>query len=166
MTINKQYAPFYKGWQGKVLGDKPSDDLLATAHNFGRAGKQSLALAMAMRPEGVSGAQIVMACGAPQNNHRRGLLASGYFKRDAVPANAQGHTVYKITLTPRGEAAIKRRAEAAAKATLATTDKPKRKATSKRKGKAKPVTAPEAPATAENAPAATPEAPQGNQPTA
>lgn len=151
--ISKVYAPLFKGWQVKVMGAKPADDLLATAHAFGRPGKQSLALAMAMRPEGVSGAQIVMACGAPQNNHRRGLIAGGQFKRDmSVPPNEQGHTVYRVTLTAKGEAAMKRKAEAEAKAAL-TGDVPAsgkakaRKAAGKGKGRKvkAPATTPAAP---------------------
>ena len=50
--------------QAKAMGNKPTADMLTTAHYFGRAGKQSLALAMAMRPEGVTAGQIIMACGA------------------------------------------------------------------------------------------------------
>ena len=145
-NISNTYAPQFKAWQAKQLGSKPNDDMLTVAHAFGRPGKQSLALAMAMRPEGVSGAQVVMACGAPQNNHRRDLLASGYFKRDnTVPHNDQGHTVYKITLTPKGEAAMKRRYEAADKATL-QGDAPK--ATKKAKGTGKRKPKGEAPAVA------------------
>lgn len=141
--VSKQYAPQFKGWQAKAMGSKPSDESLQTAHWFGRAGKQSLALAMAMRPEGVTGAQVVMACGAPQNNHRRDVLASGYFKREAVPATEAGHTVYKVTLTAKGEAAIKRRTEQAAAGAL--TDKPakaKRKAANRHARKAARKAAP------------------------
>ncbi len=145
------YAPFFKGWQVKALGAKPSDDMLATAHGLGlRPGKQALANAMALRPEGVSGSQIVMATGAQQLNRMRGLIAAGVVKREAVAANEQGHTVYKITLTAKGVTAIKRADEAKAKATLATADKPKAKKA--RKAKAVKVTAeaaPEAPVTAE-----------------
>lgn len=129
MTDNAQaghYAPMFKAWQVKVLGSKPTPDMLATVHGLGlRAGKQALANAMALRPEGVSGAQIVMACGAPQLNRMRGLIGAGVVKRDMnVSKNAQGHTVYKLTLTPRGEAAIKRATDAAAKAALPVTAKP------------------------------------------
>jgi hypothetical protein len=80
-----------KAWPVKQLGPKPSDELLATAHAFGRAGKQSLALAMAMRECGVTQGQIQIACGAPQNNHRIGLVRDGTFKRDmGVPKTEAG----------------------------------------------------------------------------
>ena len=141
MTDNHtaHYAPFFKAWQGKVLGSKPTTDQLGTMHGLRlRPGKQALACSMALRPEGVTGAQIVMACGAPQLNRMRGLIASGYVKREAVPASPQGHTVYKITLTPRGEAAIKRYAVAADKAALAPA-KPAKKGKAKRKPRPAPT---------------------------
>jgi hypothetical protein len=135
------YAPFFKGWQSKVLGSKPTDELLATVHGLGlRHGKQALANAMALRPEGVTGSQIVMATGAQQLNRMRGLIAAGVVKREAVAANEQGHTVYKITLTAKGSAAIKRAAEAAEKATLSQAEKPV-KAKAKKARKAKPAKA-------------------------
>lgn len=163
------YSTLFKGWQVKQLGTKPTDDMLATVHALGlRPGKQALANAMALRPEGVSGAQIVMATGAPQLNRMRGLIASGVVKRDmGAPANVQGHTVYKLNLTPKGETAINRAKVAADKAALngGETVKPKAKkakgaATAKRARKAK-VTAPEAVA---EAPAVATEvpAPQGD----
>lgn len=142
------YKPLFKAWQVKAMGEKPGADLLAHVHGLGlRPGKQALANAMALRAEGVTGAQIVMACGAPQLNRMRGLIADGHVKRQAVPPNAQGHTVYRITLTAKGEARIKRNAEAQATAAL-KGDAPKpAKAASKRKP-AKPAKVPAAPQTA------------------
>lgn len=141
------YAPMFKGWAVKQLGSKPSDEMLATVHGLGlRPGKQALANAMALRPEGVSGAQIVMACGAPQLNRMRGLIASGVVKRDNnTSRNDQGHTVYKLTLTPKGESAIKRASDAAAKAALTGDAKPakvKAKAKAKRPPRKAKVDAP------------------------
>lgn len=128
----------FKGWSTKHVGDKPSDDQLATMHGLGlRPGKQALACAMALRPEGVSGSQIVMVAGAPQLNRMRGLIAAGVVKRDnTAPRNAQGQSVYKLNLTPKGEAALKRAADKAAKTAL-TGDAPK---PVKGKGKGKKVT--------------------------
>lgn len=134
------YANVLKGWQVKQLGPKPSEADFATVHLLGlRPGKQALANAMALRADGVSAAQIVMATGAPQLNRMRGLIAAGVVKRPMVPANEQGHTVYKITLTPKGESVVKRATEAAEKAVVdggavkpvkakgkAKADKPKR----------------------------------------
>src|SRR4029077_19763373 len=100
------YKPQLKAWQGKLLGQKPGNDLLAVAHQFGRPGKQSLALAMALRPEGVTGSQVNIACGAPQNNHRVKLIRAKYFARVATPANELNHTVYKIELTAKGKAKV------------------------------------------------------------
>lgn len=151
-NVLNTYAPQLKAWS-KQLGNKPTAELLETAHCFGRAGKQSLALAMAMRTEGVTAGQIVMACGAPQNNHRRDVIAAGWFKRDMnVPANDAGHTVYQIKLTPKGEAEAKKRREALAATAVdgeaVTKAKPKAKvakAGGKKaaKGKTKPQATPQ-----------------------
>lgn len=118
-NISKFYAPYFKAWPVKQLGPRPSDQQLETAHAFGRPGKQSLAVAMSLRDGGVTGGQVVMVCHAPQNNHRIALVKAGLFKRDTSVPKADGlHTVYKLVLTPKGETAMKRRAEAEAKATL------------------------------------------------
>lgn len=149
MTANTNatgwYGQVFKAWQVKALGAKPTAEQLATIHALGaRPGKQALAIAMASRDSGVSGAQIVMACGAPQLNKMRGMIASGVLKRDAVGPNELGHSVYKVTLTAKGTAAIKRASEAAEKAALKGDAVPvkkakAKKAASKAKGKAKPV---------------------------
>lgn len=131
------YKAMFKGWQVKALGPAPTAEQLAIMHGLGlRPGKQALACAMAVRDTGVTGAQIVMACGAPQLNRMRGLIAAGVVKREAVPANDLGHTVYKLTLTPKGSKAIERAAAAAAKATLETGDAPAKAGKAKGKGKA------------------------------
>ena len=56
--------------------------------------------------DGVTGAQIVMACGAPQLNKMRGFITDALLKREAVAPAANGHTVYKLALTPRGTAKV------------------------------------------------------------
>jgi len=140
------YTNTFKAWQAKQLGPKPTADMLATVHGLGlRPGKQALANAMALRDCGVSGAQIVMACGAPQLNRMRGLISDGHVKREAVPPNELGHAVYKITLTPKGAKRVAGTAKAADKAAVSgdtNAAKPaKAKRTSKpRKAKVKPDT--------------------------
>lgn len=147
----------FKGWSAKHLGSKPTDDMLITAHKLGlRPGKQALAVSMALRPEGVSGSQIVMANGAPQLNRMRGLIAAGVVKRDMnAPANPQGQSVYKLELTPKGAKVIERTTALADKAALdGGTDKPakvtkakKAKVATPRKRKAKVIEAEQAPVT-------------------
>lgn len=156
----------FKNWSTKHLGSKPTDEMLATVHALGlRPGKQALANAMALRPEGVSGAQIVMMAGAPQLNRMRGLIGAGVVKRDMnAPVNPQGQAVYKLNLTSKGETAIKRAADLAAKQALDTGDtakpaKAKVKAKAKRKPKVK-APAVEQVASEPQAPADQP-APQG-----
>lgn len=135
------YATVLKGWQVKQLGSKPTEALLHTIHCLNaRPGKQALACAMALRPEGVTAGQIIMACGAPQLNKMRGFITDGLLKRDAVPPNGAGHTVYKLTLSAKGANKVKaseaRIAKAAAEADAKPADKaPKAKSKGKRKAK-------------------------------
>lgn len=162
------YGHVFKAWQVKLLGSKPTADMLAQIHKLNaRPGKQALACAMALRPEGVTGAQIVIACGAPQLNKMRGFITDSLLKRLPVSAAANGHQVYKLELTAKGLQRIKQAEARAAKAAeageTAEADKPakvkkaavkaagKGKGASKRKPKAEaPVTeqAPEQPAQA------------------
>ena len=120
------YTAFFSNWQANVLGSKPSAELLEKCHGLGlRPGKQALACAMSLRSEGVTGSQIVIACGAPQLNRMRGLIAEGIFKRHAAASNGQGHTVYMNTVTPKGESEIKRLSKVLANATASTAVPPK-----------------------------------------
>lgn len=127
-TILAAYASLFSGWQANVLGPKPTADQLAKIEGLGlRSGKQALAIAMSLRDIGVTGKQIVIACGAPQLNRMRGLIAEGLLKRQVVSANGEGHTVYKNTVTAKGESEIKRIAKVRANGT-ATTEAPLAKA--------------------------------------
>lgn len=144
------YAETFKSWAGpkaKLLGAKPTEALLANAHGLGcRPGKQALAIAMAMREHGVTGGEIVIACGAPQLNKMRGLISDSYLKREAAPLR-DGHTVYKLAVTPKGLQRIKRTEAAVAKADEAG------KADDSKPAKAKTTTAPRKPRTAKAKPA-------------
>jgi hypothetical protein len=140
VTDTAFYATTFKQWPVKLLGAKPTSEQLATAHAFGKHGKQSLALAMAMRDGGTTDPQIQLAVGLvdglsrPQNNHRKAVIEAGYFKRLPVSKNERNHTVYAIALTPKGKAYIDRKAAAPKAATEAA--KPK---AAKKPRKAKPV---------------------------
>jgi len=126
------YVPLFKNWQHKVLGPKPSAEQLASVHGLGcRPGKQALAIAMSTRDCGVTGSQIVMACGAPQLNKMRGLIADAYLREVPAPLADNGHKVYRNEVTAKGKQRIERVAKAeAAKvaAGAAETDKPADKA--------------------------------------
>lgn len=103
MTDANWYGTVFKAWQAKQLGSKPTAEMLATVHGLGaRPGKQAMAIAMGLRAEGVTGSQIVIACGAPQLNKLRGYVADALLKRVPAPPSAVGHTVYKLELTPKG----------------------------------------------------------------
>lgn len=99
------YADTFKAWPTKVAGAKPTADMLKAAHVFGKPGKQSLALAMAMRDGGVTAPQIEAVCERPQNNHRKRVIKLGYFTRVPTPADGT-YTVYKISLTDKGKARL------------------------------------------------------------
>lgn len=103
------YGDFFKVW-AKQHGPKPSADQLDAMHCLGlKPGKQALACAMALRDCGVTGPQIVLACGAPQLNRMRGLIDDKLVARlPASPDAVQGktHTVYKLVITPKGQKRI------------------------------------------------------------
>ncbi len=159
------YATVFKNWQAKVLGPKPTADMLASIHGLGaRPGKQALASAMALRECGVTAGQIVVACGAPQLNKMRGFITDSLLKRLPVPPSAEGHTVYRLELTAKGKQRVERTAKAAAEKAAEGDGKPakaaaKPKGAAKRKAKAKPAAA-ETPASEAASPAVTaPETP-------
>lgn len=129
------YTNVYASWS-KTLGPKPTEAQLALAHVFGKPGKQSLAVAMALRADGVTGSQIKQASGlfdgkfTPQLNHMRELITGNCFTREAVPGK------YVLTLAPKGQQFIDLHgAKAAAKVTAAPV-KAAAKAAKPRKAKA------------------------------
>lgn len=149
------YAAFFKSWAVKTHGARPTADLLDQAHGLGlRPGKQALAVAMSLRPDGITAGQMQHACGAPQRNRLTGLIDDAYLKRVAMPKVDGVHTVYKCTVTPKGlkriEATAKRAAdlEAAGKVDGAPKVKKVAKGTAPRKraSKAKVTDAPHVPA--------------------
>lgn len=161
------YAAMFKAWP-KAAGIKPTADALASVHALGlRPGKQAMANAMYLRPEGASQAQVVMVCGAPQNNKRTELCAVKKVARlidltgkpcgaHSTVRNEAGHTVYRIELTALGNKAVTK----AATADAPKPDKPKVARKRKAKGDKPQGDAP--------APQAAPEAtaPQGDAPQA
>lgn len=101
------YTDFFKNWDLKRFGPKPTAKDLDIIHRLGaRPGKQALANAMALRPNGVTGSEIVMVCGAPQLNKMRGFVTDGLLKREAFPPR-DNHTVYKMTVTAKGQTRVK-----------------------------------------------------------
>lgn len=135
------YTNVFKHWPTKLVGPQPNAAQLDTIHLLGaRPGKQALANAMALRDGGVTGAQIVMACGAPQLNKMRGFVTDGLMKFEATPPADNGHKVYKLIVTAKGTARIEKARKAIEAATAnAGAVKP---AKAPRKAKAKPTPAP------------------------
>lgn len=124
------YANYLNNWSISQLGSKPTADTFTKVHALGlRPGKQALAVAMYLRPGGATSSQVVIAVGAPQLNRMRGLIADKLLVRVPTPSSAAGHTVYAVTLTAKGEQAIKAHtvsepAKAPAKAKGARKPKP------------------------------------------
>jgi hypothetical protein len=153
------YTNVMQSWS-KQLGSKPTEAHLSLAHVFGRPGKQSLAVALALRNGGVTGAQIKLASSlvdgkaTPQLNHMRDLIAAKLFTREAGAG-------YCLTLAPKGQQFVDLHGAKAAE--KVTGGKPVAKGAVKAKGKrgakAVKVTAPaetptpEAPAVSEGQPA-------------
>ena len=109
------YTNVLKGWHDKQLGRKPTVAELNAIHALGaRPGKQAIAAAMALRPCGVTGSQVVMTCGAPQLNKMRGFVADGLAKWVPTPPAANGHKVYRLELTAKGNGRVKAAATNAA----------------------------------------------------
>ena len=84
------YTNVMQQW-GKQLGPKPTEAELALAHVFGRPGKQSFIVGMALRAAGVTRGQMLEACAmfdgkpTPQLNHMRALVNAKMFTRQPVP---------------------------------------------------------------------------------
>jgi hypothetical protein len=149
-TYTNAHALLLASWANpelkKLLGPKPTEAQLAAAVQLGnRPGRQTLALAMAMRDVGTTGPQIQLACGAPQNNKRGDMIKAALLKRVMTAPDASGHTVYKVELTAKGKARIELNAKRevaleaeGGKPEAAKAAKPAAKGTAKAKGAAKP----------------------------
>lgn len=151
----------WQAWGVKLHGPKPTNDHLTVAHAFGRPGKQTMALAMMLRPEGATATQIKQVSAlfdgnpTPHFNKARELVTGMYFTREATPG------AFTLKLAPKGVAFIKNKqagttpVEPKAKPVKAT-DTPKVKPARVRKPR---------PAKPANKPAVVIEAPAGVMPT-
>ena len=91
---NVKHIAFYTNvmqqW-GRDLGPKVTEAQLALAHVFGKPGKQSLVVAMALRADGVTRGQMLGAAAlfdgkpTPQLNHMRALVNAKLLTRQPVP---------------------------------------------------------------------------------
>ena len=148
-TYTNAHALLLASWANpelkKLLGPRPTEAQLAAAVQLGnRPGRQTLALAMAMRDVGTTGPQIQLACGAPQNNKRGDMIKAALLKRVMTAPDATGHTVYKVELTAKGKARCELNAKREAaleaeggKPEAAKADKPAAKVPAKAKGASK-----------------------------
>jgi hypothetical protein len=142
MAKNSHYD--FSKWPTKAAGARPTVEQVNVAHAFGKPGKQSLALAMALRTAGTTADQVLAAVeavfnvpgGRPQNNHRKRVIKAGWFARLPAVAGDSNHTVYAIKLTPKGQAYVDSGATMAAAAEPAKPAKAKR---AKRAKAAKPA---------------------------
>jgi len=125
------YTNVVQQWS-KALGPKPTEAELALAHVFGRPGKQSFVVALALRGDGVTRGQMLEACSlfdgkpTPQLNHMRALVNAKMFTRLPVP------NAYALERGPNAQRFIDLHG---AKATEGEPAKPAKKAAGKRKAK-------------------------------
>jgi hypothetical protein len=152
---NVKHIAFYTNvmtqWAARDLGPKVTEAQLALAHVFGKPGKQSLVVAMALRADGVTRGQMLGAAAlfdgkpTPQLNHMRALVNAKLLTRQPVPG------AYVLVKGPKADQYID--LHGAKAATTAAEAKPvKVRASKPRKAK---VTAPAVtePAPVETAPA-------------
>jgi hypothetical protein len=139
---NVKHIAFYTNvmtqWAKADLGPKVTEAQLALAHVFGKPGKQSLVVAMALRADGVTRGQMLGAAAlfdgkpTPQLNHMRALVNAKLLTRQPVPG------AYVLVKGPKADQYID--LHGAKAATTAAEAKPvKVKASKPRKAK---VTAP------------------------
>lgn len=121
------YSAVLKTWPAKYAGPKPTAEIFKAVHGLGAkpGSKTAMALAMYLRNAGATQAQVVVINNGPYLNKMRQLVDAGAVKREALPKNDEGHTVYKLTLTAKATA--KRKPASKRKATA----KPASKATAK-----------------------------------
>ena len=133
------YTNVMQSWSSSELGKKPTEAELSLAHVFGRPGKQSLAVALALRDGGVTGAQIKAVSAlvdgkpTPQLNHMRDLVKARLFTREAVTG------AYALTLAPRGQLFVDLHGAKAAEKLAGQQAEKARKVAGKPKGEGKPV---------------------------
>jgi hypothetical protein len=148
------YTNVMQNWS-KPLGPKPSEAELALAHVFGRPGKQSFVVALALRGDGVTRGQMLEACSlfdgkpTPQLNHMRALVNAKMFTRLPVPG------AYAIEKGPNAQRFIELHGTKAAEVDAKPAKKAKGKAKAK---KATPVTVVETPTSVEAQPSEQPTA--------
>jgi hypothetical protein len=153
---NVKHIAFYTNvmtqW-GRDLGPKVTEAQLALAHVFGKPGKQSLVVAMALRADGVTRGQMLGAAAlfdgkpTPQLNHMRALVNAKLLTRQPVPG------AYVLVKGPKADQYIDLHGAKAA-STAAEAKPVKVKASKPRKAKAAKVEVPAAEVTpVETAPA-------------
>jgi hypothetical protein len=127
---NVKHIAFYTNvmqqWS-KPLGPKVTEAQLALAHVFGKPGKQSLVVAMALRDDGVTRGQMLQATAlfdgkpTPQLNHMRALVNAKLLTRQPVPG------AYVLVKGPKADQFIDLHGAKAAATVEAKADKPKAK---------------------------------------
>lgn len=132
-NVTGWYSTVLKGWQSKLLGPKVTAAELAAAHALGcRPGKQALAMAMYLRPQGASDGQVKAACiiqwgsSGSHHNKRRDIVAAKFVRDVPTVNDAQGHKVYAIALTDKGNKVVADKAAAAAAAAAEKAAKPRK----------------------------------------
>lgn len=112
------YSAALKAWPVKYAGPKPTADNFKAAHTLGaRPGtKTAMAVAMYLRSDGATQAQIINVNGGAYLNKMRAAIEAGQATRVPMSATPQGHTVYKLALGKAKPAKPAKPAKAASKA--------------------------------------------------
>lgn len=130
------FKSYVKGWPVKFAGPVPTPEMLTVALLFGanrKAGPESGFVAMQLRPEGASVAELAAAFNSgPAHNHSRALSADNKGAGSHYFVRTKGNGRFYLTFTAKGAKAVERllaglTAETAAGAGTAVTGKPKSK---------------------------------------
>lgn len=130
------FRPWLKNWPEKHAGPKPTEAMLTVALAFGKLrkpGPESGFVAMQLRPEGASVAELAAAFNSgPAHNHSRALSADNKGQGAHLFTRTKGNGRFWLTFTSKGITALGKvmsgfTAELAAGASDAgvATDKPK-----------------------------------------
>lgn len=106
------FKSYIKGWPVKFAGPVPTPEMLTVALLFGKnrkAGPESGFVAMQLRPEGASVAELAAAFNSgPAHNHSRALSADNKGAGAHYFTRTKGNGRFYLTFTQKGAKAVER----------------------------------------------------------
>ncbi len=104
------FKPYTKAWPVKFAGPVPTPAMLTVALLFGKnrkAGPEAGFVAMQLRPEGASVAELAAAFNSgPAHNHSRALSANNAGKGAHYFVRTKGNGRFWLTFTAKGQKAL------------------------------------------------------------